>query len=62
MGIALVEEGAIRVNHTAFRITPEQYVATSCFNCSGNNGTIQVWDYTNSSSPRLLLDFRGNSS
>ncbi len=62
MGIPYVENQHIKVSHTAFYITPEQYIVTSCYNCSGPNGTVQVWDYTNNLQPRKLLDINGNSS
>ena len=62
VGIPLVLNSSIRVNHTAFQITPDQYIATACFNCSGGNGTVQIWDSTNSSQNRLVFEIRGNSS
>ncbi len=53
---------ALKVSHTDFHFANDKYLAIACFNCSGTSGIVQVWDYSNISSPRLLLDHRGNSS
>jgi hypothetical protein len=58
----MIENVAIAVNHSNFLWIQDGFLVTSLPNFNSNNGLVQVWDYRNTSSPRIIARIEGNIS